>query len=150
VLAWGESQRGIKAAAGVMKNTDPVYVNTHSGDGIAGTGRRNKMDRRSHAGIRWKLNGYTCKRCSNQQQHESTQAHSLFRQFCNLFLFWGKSEIEFKDASTLLPQKKACNSKWTGLSNLHLVVLRNHDRNDVAGSSAERRASGAQGSSHAN
>jgi hypothetical protein len=36
------------------------------------------------------LNGDAGKRCPNQQQHERTQAHGLFRQFCNLSLLRGK------------------------------------------------------------
>jgi hypothetical protein len=32
------------------------------------------------------------------------------------------SKVEFRDASTLLPQKRACNSKWAGLNDLHLVL----------------------------
>jgi hypothetical protein len=52
------------------------------------------------------------------------------------------SEIEFRDASTLHPEKRACNSKWAGLDDQHLV-LRNQfqDRLRMA---VEQRASGAE------
>ena len=45
----------------------------------------------------------------------------------SLFWRWTAAKIEFRDASTLLPQKRARNPKWTGLSDLHLA-LRNHGR----------------------
>jgi hypothetical protein len=66
------------------------------------------------------------------------------------------SEVEFRDASTLLPQKRLRNSKCTGLNDQHLV-LRNHGpkvtgrgvegvglKSCEAESRAEQRASGVE------
>lgn len=78
MLALGNGQQGVKAAAGVMKNADSVHVNAHGRDGVSGGSRRNKMDRRSDAGAGWRLNGNTGKRCPDEQQRESAQGNNLF------------------------------------------------------------------------
>ena len=77
MLARSDRHQCIQAAARVMKNTDAVNIDAHCRNGVSGTRRRNKMDRRSNAGTRWRLNGDTGKRCSNQQQDERTQADDL-------------------------------------------------------------------------
>ena len=102
MLALGDGQQGIQTAAGVVKNTDSVNVNPHCCNGMSGRCRRNKVDRRTGAGIGWRLNGDTGKRCPYQQQSENAQANDLFGQFV-ISLYGVSSDVEFRDTSTLLP-----------------------------------------------
>ena len=68
--------------------------------------------------------------------------HTIFFDKFVISFFWRvNSEVEFRDASTLLPQKSTCNSKWTGLSDPHLA-LRSHVRIEPGRLRAEQHASG--------